>query len=85
MNRRYDFDWLRAVGAVRVVVAHCTMLFSPWVPPFGNIHKNKLFSEIGWNLNLWLMPPFMVLAGGSAWFALRKRSSGLYLREHLTQ
>jgi peptidoglycan/LPS O-acetylase OafA/YrhL len=53
-NRRYDFDWLRFFGAVMVVVAHCSGLFSPWAPPFGNIQKNKLFSELLWNLNLWL-------------------------------
>jgi hypothetical protein len=33
MPRRYDFDWLRVIGSVLVVVAHGTMLFSPWLPP----------------------------------------------------
>jgi peptidoglycan/LPS O-acetylase OafA/YrhL len=29
MNRRYDFDWLRALGAGMVVVAHCDWRSSP--------------------------------------------------------
>jgi len=36
MNRRYDFDWLRVFGAVMVVVAQCTMLFSPWAPSWAS-------------------------------------------------
>ncbi len=83
MNRRYDFDWLRAFGAVRVVVAHCAGLFSSWAPAFGNIQRSKLISELLWNLNLWLMPLFMLLAGASVWYTLRKRSNRQYLSERL--
>jgi glucan biosynthesis protein C len=80
-DRRYDFDWLRVLGAVLVVVAHCSGLFSAWAPTFGDIQKSKLFSELLWNLNLWLMPLFMLLAGASVWYTLRKRTNGEYLRE----
>jgi len=40
-------------------------------------------SEIAWNLNLWLMPLFLLLAGASAWYTLSKRSNRQYLRERL--
>lgn len=83
MDRRYDFDWLKVLGALLVVIAHTEMMFSPWTPGYGYIQKHKLFSEIGWNLNLWLMPLFMFLAGASVWFALGKRSNRQYLRERL--
>ncbi len=95
MNRRYDFDWLRVFGAVMVVIAHCAVSLSPWTAEaggstFGNLPNtfstvptSKLFSELTWNLNLWLMPLFMLLAGASAWYTLGKRSNREYLRERL--
>src|SRR5512142_548348 len=88
MNRRYDFDWLRVFGAVMVVVAHCAGVFNTWNPGEGNtvfaaVPQSKLFGELLWNLNLWLMPLFMLLAGGSVWYALSKRSLGQYMRERL--
>src|SRR5512146_2721079 len=83
MKRRYDFDWRRAVGAVRVVVAHCAGVFGAWFPSFGSFQKNKIIDELLWNLNVWLMPLFMLLAGASAWYALEKRSNRQYLRERL--
>ncbi|MGE5140022.1 MAG: acyltransferase family protein [Rudaea sp.] len=89
-GRRYDFDWLRAIGAVLVVTAHTASTFSPWTaaaanydPTFSHIETNKLFSEYLWILNLWLMPLFMLLGGASAWFTLGKRTSGRYLRERM--
>jgi hypothetical protein len=89
MPRRYDFDWLRVIGSALVVVAHCSMLFSPWLPawatPFGTLPKHNVFSQIGWNLNLWLMPFFMLLAGATARFALERRTAQQYLRERLLQ
>ncbi len=83
MNRRYDFDWLRVFGAVLVVFAHVSLLFCPWSPTPRNVQTSKIISEILWNLNLWLMPLFMILAGSSAWFALRKRSNRQYLLERI--
>jgi fucose 4-O-acetylase-like acetyltransferase len=83
MQRRYDFDWLKILGALLVVVAHSEMMFSPWTSAYGCIQKNKVFSEIGWNLNLWLMPLFMFLAGASVWFTLGRRSNRQYLRERI--
>ncbi len=83
MNRRYDFDWLRVFGAVMVVVAHCAGMFITWSPPFYSVEKTKVFNELLWNLNLWLMPLFMLLAGASAWFTLRKWSNRRYVQERL--
>ncbi len=94
MQRRYDLDWLRVLGSVLVVLAHCASSFSPWSAAgnpavssngsFGYIQTNKLFSEFLWILNLWLMPLFMLLAGASVWYMLGKRSNKEYLRERLS-
>lgn len=92
MNRRYDFDWLKIFGAVMVVIAHCAGSFSPWIsttenlqayPEFSTVQPSKIFSELLWNLNLWLMPMFMLLAGASVWYTLSKRSNRQYLHERL--
>lgn len=75
-----------------VVVAHCALSFSPWTAIFSpdgafaelsNAPSSKFFSELLWNLNLWLMPLFMLLAGASVCYTLGKRSNRQYVRERL--
>ena len=79
--RRHDLDALRGIGAMLVVLAHCALVFSPWTEVVQISPQHKLFSELVWFLNPWLMPLFMLLAGASAFFALRRRTDAQYLRE----
>ena len=78
--RRHDLDALRGIGAMLVVLAHCALVFSPWTEVVQISPQHKLFSELAWFLDPWLMPLFMLLAGASAFFALRRRTDAQYLR-----
>ncbi|MEX1257464.1 MAG: acyltransferase family protein [Gemmatimonadota bacterium] len=84
MARRDDIDWLRLLAILLVFVTHAAQVFSPiddW--HIENAEPSRALGQFTVFMGPWLMPLFMMLAGQSAWFALRSRDSGHFLRERL--
>jgi glucans biosynthesis protein C len=82
--RRYDLDAVRGLGALLVAMAHCALSYGKWTKLPIPVPTHKLFDELAWFMNPWLMPLFIVLAGATAAFALRRRSNRQYLLERLS-
>ncbi len=80
-DRRYDFEALRGIGALCVVAAHCATLFTTWSTGLSGLPENRWIAEIAWLLNTWLMPLFMLLAGASTFYSLRRRTIGGFVRQ----
>jgi glucans biosynthesis protein C len=80
-DRRADIDWLRVLAVLLVFVVHAAQVFSPiddW--HIRNEETSWLLGQFTVFLAPWLMPLFLLLAGQSAWFTLRKGDTGRFLR-----
>jgi glucans biosynthesis protein C len=85
-ERRHDIDGLRAIGMFLVFIFHTLQPFNPneaW-----HIHNDQSIPSAGWIiwfLNIWLMQFFMLIAGSSVWFSLKKRTLNRYAAERVTR
>lgn len=83
-SRRIYIDVLRVVGTLLVFLFHCTQPFNPndeW--HIRNAEQSKALGYMIDFFNIWIMPLFTFLAGSSAYFALRKRSSAQFAKERV--
>jgi len=83
-RRRADIDWLRVFAVLLVFVTHAAQVFSPideW--HIENPESSSALGQLTVFMAPWLMPLFLMLAGKSAWFALRSRDSARFLKERL--
>jgi hypothetical protein len=75
-------DALRVYAVAMVFVIHVGEVFNPWDEwHITNAVRSRVLGEIVVLFAPWIMPLVMLLAGVSAWFALRTRDDGEYLRE----
>ncbi|MEE8398273.1 MAG: acyltransferase family protein [Desulfobacterales bacterium] len=86
-ERRYDIDWLRLIAVFLLFFFHTARIFSPGEEFYAHNDPtssllNNLFIQ---SLNPWHMPIFFLLAGASTWYALRKRSGSVYVKERFTR
>jgi len=82
MERRHDIDWLRVIAIILVLYFHTAMIFAA---EWGWHIKNNELSYIWLEFNDWLsrfrMPLLFFISGYGSYLALRKRTSGRYLKE----
>lgn len=77
-------DWLRVLAVTGVFVIHVCEVFNPWDEwHITNAARSRVVGEIVVLMAPWIMPLFMLLAGVSAWYSLRRRTNAEYLRERL--
>lgn len=83
MKERYYFiDWLRVIAIILVLFFHVGMIFTA---EWGWHIKNNQTSNIVLEFNFWLsrfrMPLLFFISGAGAYWALRKRRVGTFLKE----
>jgi glucans biosynthesis protein C len=82
--RRPDMEWLRVAGMLLVFSIHAAMPFNPWDSwHITNADRSKWLGAWIYFLAPWIMPLFMMLAGESAYYALRERGARAYVRARL--
>lgn len=81
-GRLHYVDNLRILAIILVFVAHVCEVFNPWDEwHITNGARSRLAGEVTALVAPWLMPLVMLLSGVGAWYSLRTRSNGAYLRE----
>jgi hypothetical protein len=75
-------DALRVYAVAMVFVIHVGEVFNPWDEwHITNAARSRVLGEVVVLFAPWIMPLVMLLAGVSAWFALRTRDNGEYALE----
>jgi glucans biosynthesis protein C len=84
-GRRDDIDWLRVAATLLLIPYHTAVIFDG--PTGGTSYVDGLYSPLMLALTSivwpWFMPLFLLLAGASTCFALRRRAGSQYLGERV--
>ncbi len=84
--RRHEIDALRVLATLLLIIFHTGMVFTAfdrW--HIQNVERSDFVGEINHFINQFHMPTFFLLAGMSAWYALRSRTTGTFVRERATR
>lgn len=82
-QRRYDLDWLRALGMVVVFLFHVSMFMNTWGWHVKNLPGYAPFDLLNRVTIPWIMPLFFIISGIGTHYALQRRSGGAFLKERL--
>ncbi len=79
--RKYELDWLRVLAILAVFAFHSARFFDAmdW-----HVKNPTLYAFLGPPMMffiVWGMPLLFVISGASAYYALRKRNAGQFLKE----
>lgn len=79
-------DWLRVLALLGVFVIHVFSPFNPWDHwHIRSPERSRFLGAVVVLMAPWIMPLFMMLAGTSAWYSLRRRSNAEYVRDRVTR
>ncbi len=84
--RLHYIDWLRVLAVLLLFPFHTSRVFNAGEPFY--IKSEFLSHALDftlWFISLWHMQLLFVLAGASAYFSLRKRTGGVFVRERVTR
>jgi glucan biosynthesis protein C len=81
MERQHYIDWLRVLTMLGVFVFHCVRFFDPLPWHLKNPELSESALIFVAFLNGWFMELFFLLAGFAAWYALRKRTLGRFIKD----
>jgi glucan biosynthesis protein C len=86
-ERQHYIDALRVISVWVLILFHAAMIFNPSREFQVNNREVSGLMAIFVNgfIYQWHMPLFMLLAGASSWFALRKRTNRQYVHERFTR
>lgn len=77
-------DQLRMIALAGVLLIHVCEVFNPFDEwHIANAERSRLAGEVTVIMAPWIMPLFMLLAGVSAGYALRRRTNSGYFRERV--
>lgn len=80
-ERRYDIDWIRAGLIFSVFLFHIGMFFNDFGWHIKNDERIHWLNPIMAYLHNWRMPLLFFISGAGTYFALGKRSMGLFVGE----
>ncbi len=79
--RLYYLDWLRVLAILGVFLFHASNVFNDQDFVIKNAEQSAIVTGIQAFFFPWGMPLFYMIAGAGTWFALRRRTSGQYVKE----
>ncbi len=85
-ERRYDIDWLRTTGVLLVIPFHTLIMFNMnpssivYIKDTVNVHFFNIVDSI---IDRFHMPLLFVLAGMSAYYALKTRATIKFIKERM--
>jgi len=82
-ERLYYLDWLRVVAVLGVFYAHTAEIFDTFYWHLRQAGHSVIWGALGTFGARWGITLFFILAGGSAWFALRTRTSRQFIGERI--
>ena len=80
-GRLHYLDWLRVLAILGVFLFHASNVFNDQDFVVKNAQQSELITGIQAFFFPWGMPLFFLIAGAGTWFALRRRTSGQYVKE----
>ncbi len=81
----YYLDWLRVLAILGVFLFHASNVFNDMDWHIKNADQSGVITSIQAFFFPWGMPLFFMIAGAGTWFALRRRTSGQYVRERCSR
>lgn len=86
MKRQFDIDWIRVLATLAVFIYHCLMFFNPWAWHVkNNVTDPTYITSVSLFMSSWLMPIFFVMSGISSYYALKKRTGKVFIKERLAR
>lgn len=85
VERHYYIDWLRVAGILLLFPFHTARIFDHWEWNYIKDEPNWFSSWFISGTSFWFMPLLFLIAGYASWYALKKRSSNLYIKERLSR
>ncbi|MDB5242473.1 MAG: acyltransferase, partial [Spirosoma sp.] len=82
-TRRYDLDWLRVIAILTLLFYHTGMIYVSWGWHIQSIEQSQPMEEVMRWLHRWRMPLLFFISGAGTFFALRKRTAGVYAGERV--
>lgn len=83
-TRRYDMDWLRVLAMLTIFFYHCARFFGTEGWHLKNAEQSSILVMIrGVLIWPWVMELFFLLSGVGAFYALKKRTAGSFIRERI--
>lgn len=85
MQRNSGIDWLRISCIFLLFPFHTARIFDAWEPNYIKDTVNLFSTWFVFLTAYWFMPLMFVIAGISAYYALRKRTPGQYVGERFSR
>lgn len=82
-TRLHYIDWLRVLAVLLLFPYHASRVFAGGDFYVKAVEQSVALSYVLWFIDRWHMPLLFLLAGASTFFALAKRSWGVYLGERV--
>ncbi|MBM4443953.1 MAG: hypothetical protein FJ020_01455 [Chloroflexi bacterium] len=80
-GRLHYLDWLRVLAILGVFLFHASNVFNDQDFVIKNAEQSEAITGVQAFFFPWGMPLFFMIAGAGTWFALRRRTSGQYIKE----
>jgi fucose 4-O-acetylase-like acetyltransferase len=84
-GRLYYLDWLRVLAILTVFFFHCAKIFDYHTTDVFNAVRSPVLSAFREFNFLWLMPLFFAVSGAAAFFSLKRKRAGTFVKARITR